>query len=38
VVFATHLAAVLDDWDPRVVDGIAAKHRVIAFQLRSALR
>src|SRR5690242_21609553 len=29
VVFLTHLAAVLDNWDPRVVDGIAAKHRVI---------
>ena len=24
VVFLTHLAAVLDNWDPRVVDGIAA--------------
>jgi pimeloyl-ACP methyl ester carboxylesterase len=32
VVFLTHLAAVLDNWDPRVVDGIAAKHRVIAFR------
>ena len=31
VIFLTHLAAVLDNWDPRVVDGIAAKHRVIAF-------
>ena len=31
VVFLTHLAAVLDNWDPRVVDGIAARHRVIAF-------
>ncbi|WP_329577230.1 alpha/beta fold hydrolase [Streptomyces sp. NBC_01361] len=31
VVFLTHLAAVLDNWDPRVVDGIAAKRRVIAF-------
>ena len=27
VVFLTHLAAVLDNWDPRVVDGIAAQHR-----------
>jgi pimeloyl-ACP methyl ester carboxylesterase len=26
--------AVLDDWDPRVVDGIAAHHRVIAFDNR----
>ena len=34
VVFLTHLAAVLDNWDPRVVDGIATKHRVIAFDNR----
>ena len=34
VIFLTHLAAVLDNWDPRVVDGIAAKHRVIAFDNR----
>jgi pimeloyl-ACP methyl ester carboxylesterase len=34
VVFLTHLAAVLDNWDPRVVDGLAAKHRVIAFDNR----
>src|SRR3954469_15173561 len=34
VVFLTHLAAVLDNWDPRVVDGIAAKHPVIAFDNR----
>ena len=34
VVFLTHLAAVLDNWDPRVVDGIAAHHRVIAFDNR----
>jgi hypothetical protein len=25
VVFLHHLTAVLDDWDPRVVDGLAAK-------------
>jgi pimeloyl-ACP methyl ester carboxylesterase len=31
VVFLTHLAAVLDNWDPRVVDGIAESHRVITF-------
>ncbi len=31
VVLLTHLAAVLDNWDPRVIDGIAAKHHVIAF-------
>jgi pimeloyl-ACP methyl ester carboxylesterase len=34
VVFLTHLAAVLDNWDPRVVDGIAAKHRVVTFDNR----
>ena len=34
VVFLHHLMAVLDDWDPRVIDGIAAKHRVIAFDNR----
>lgn len=34
VVFLTHLAAVLDNWDPRVVDGIATKRRVIAFDNR----
>ncbi|MFD8001673.1 alpha/beta fold hydrolase [Streptomyces mirabilis] len=34
VVFLTHLAAVLDNWDPRVVDGIAAKRRVITFDNR----
>ncbi|AXG81763.1 alpha/beta fold hydrolase [Streptomyces paludis] len=34
VVFLTHLAAVLDNWDPRVVDGIAAGRRVITFDNR----
>lgn len=34
VVFLVHLAAVLDNWDPRVMDGIAAKHHVIAFNSR----
>ena len=34
VIFLHHLAAVLDNWDPRVVDGIAAQHRVIAFDNR----
>jgi pimeloyl-ACP methyl ester carboxylesterase len=34
VVFLTHLAAVLDNWDPGVVDGIAAKRRVITFDNR----
>lgn len=26
VILLAHLAAVLDNWDPRVVDGLAAKH------------
>jgi pimeloyl-ACP methyl ester carboxylesterase len=34
VIFLTHLAAVLDNWDPRVVDAIAAKHHVIIFDNR----
>lgn len=34
VVFLHHLTAVLDDWDPRVIDGIAAERRVIAFDNR----
>ena len=34
VVFLHHLMAVLDDWDPRVIDGIAAHHRVITFDNR----
>src|SRR3954468_8561649 len=34
VVFLTHLAAVLDNWDPRVVDGIAARDPVITFDNR----
>lgn len=34
VVFLNHLAGVLDNWDPRVVDGIAAKRRVITFDNR----
>jgi pimeloyl-ACP methyl ester carboxylesterase len=34
VVFLHHFTAVLDDWDPRVIDGIAAKRHVIAFDNR----
>ncbi len=34
VIFLNHLAAVLDNWDPRVVDGIAARHPVITFDNR----
>jgi pimeloyl-ACP methyl ester carboxylesterase len=34
VIFLVHLAGNLDNWDPRVVDGIAAEHRVITFDNR----
>lgn len=34
VVFFVHLAAVLDNWDPRIIDPIAAQHHVIAFDNR----
>ena len=34
VIFLPHLAAVLDNWDPRVVDGIAEHHRVLTFDNR----
>jgi pimeloyl-ACP methyl ester carboxylesterase len=34
LIFLNHLAAVLDNWDPRVIDGIAAKRRVIVFDNR----
>jgi len=34
VVFLVHLAAVLDNWDPRVVEGFAATRRVITFDNR----
>ncbi len=34
VIFLNHLAAVLDNWDPRIVDGIAAKHHVVVFDNR----
>lgn len=34
VVLLTHLAAMLDNWDPRIVNGIAAKHHVVAFDNR----
>ena len=34
VVLLVHLAAELDNWDPRIVDGLAAKHHVIAFDYR----
>jgi pimeloyl-ACP methyl ester carboxylesterase len=31
VVFFVHLAATLDNWDPRIIDPIAKNHHVIAF-------
>lgn len=34
VVLLNHLAAVLDNWDPRVVEGLAAKHHVVVFDNR----
>lgn len=34
LVFLHHLTATLDDWDPRVIDGIAAKRHVIIFDNR----
>ncbi|SKB06045.1 alpha/beta fold hydrolase [Aeromicrobium choanae] len=34
VVFFVHLAATLDNWDPRIVDAIAANRHVIAFDQR----
>jgi pimeloyl-ACP methyl ester carboxylesterase len=34
VIFLQHLAGTLDNWDPRVIDGVAAKHRVITFDNR----
>jgi pimeloyl-ACP methyl ester carboxylesterase len=34
VIFLTHLAAVLDNWDPRVVDGIATRQPVVTFDNR----
>jgi pimeloyl-ACP methyl ester carboxylesterase len=34
LVLLHHFTAVLDDWDPRVIDGVAAKRHVIAFDNR----
>lgn len=33
VVLLTHLAATQDEWDPRVVDALAQRHRVVALEL-----
>ncbi|WP_280436493.1 alpha/beta fold hydrolase [Nocardia carnea] len=34
VVFFVHLAATLDNWDPRIIDPLAANHHIIAFDNR----
>ena len=34
LVFLHHLTAVLDDWDPAVIDGLATERHVIAFDNR----
>ena len=34
VIFFVHLAATLDNWDPRIIDPIAKHHHVIAFDNR----
>ncbi len=34
VVFLLHLAGTMDNWDPRIIDPIAAKHHVITFSNR----
>jgi pimeloyl-ACP methyl ester carboxylesterase len=34
VIFFVHLAATLDNWDPRILDPIAREHHVIAFDNR----
>lgn len=34
IIFLNHLAAVLDNWDPRIMNGIAQTHHVVAFDNR----
>ena len=34
VIYLHHLTAVLDDWDPKVLDGIAGSHHVVIFDNR----
>lgn len=34
VIFFVHLAATLDNWDPRIIDPVAKNHHVIAFDNR----
>lgn len=34
LILLNHLSAVLDNWDPRVIDGLAAERQVVAFDNR----
>jgi pimeloyl-ACP methyl ester carboxylesterase len=34
IILLHHLTAVLDEWDPQIIDGLAAKQHVIAFDNR----
>ncbi|CUX71784.1 MULTISPECIES: alpha/beta fold hydrolase [Agrobacterium] len=34
IVFLHHFTAVLEDWDPRVIDGLAKNHHVVIFNNR----
>jgi pimeloyl-ACP methyl ester carboxylesterase len=34
VLFLHHLTAVLDDWDPKILDGIAGSYHVVIFDNR----
>lgn len=31
IIFLHHFTAVIDDWDPRILDGFATKYRVVVF-------
>ena len=37
VVFFVHLAATLDNWDPRIIDPIAQRHQRLPGRRRSSL-
>jgi len=34
IIFLNHLAATMDNCDPRIIDGIASKHQIICFDNR----
>lgn len=36
VIFLNHLAATMDNCDPRIMDGIASKHQITCFDNRGA--